>query len=89
MDNVRLSRSLIPPLTTYEVESMDADIGSLLDRLQLTGPDMLIDGYDQYNQQDNEVVNISPDDASEEPSDVLPRADDCIDPCPQSQLRLY
>src|SRR6202012_909515 len=38
---------------------------------------MLIDGYDQYNQQDNEVVNISPDDASEEPADALPRADDC------------
>jgi len=38
---------------------------------------MLIDTYDQYNQQDNEVVDISPDDASEEQGDTALRADDC------------
>lgn len=56
---------------------MDANMDAALARLQLAGPDMLIDGYDQYNQQENEVVNISPDDASEEPAESLPRADDC------------
>ena len=60
---------------------MDADVDSLFAELQLTGPDMLIDGYDQYHQQENEVVNISPDDASEEPTETLPRADDCITSC--------
>jgi hypothetical protein len=57
---------------------MDADVVSSLKRMQLAGPDMLIDGYDQYANHDNEVVNISPDDASEEPSETLPRADDCM-----------
>lgn len=37
----------------------------------------MIDGYDQYNQQENDVVNISPDDASEEPGETPIRADDC------------
>lgn len=59
---------------------MDANLDVLLDQMQLAGPDMLIDGYDQYNQQENEVVNISPDDASEEPAESLPRADDCMPP---------
>lgn len=46
---------------------------------QLAGPDMLIDGYDQYNQrQDAEVVNITPDDASEEPAEDTLLADDCM-----------
>lgn len=58
---------------------MNADFDFVFGRLQLTSPDMLIDGYDQYSQQDNEVVNMSPDDASEEPADAQPRADDCID----------
>ena len=45
---------------------------------QLAGPDMLIDGYDQFNQrQDAEVVNITPDDASEEPAEDTLLADDC------------
>lgn len=37
---------------------------------------MLIDSYDQYNQQDNHVVDISPDDASDELAESQPRADD-------------
>ena len=51
----------------------------LFSKLQLAGPDMLIDGYDQYNRQDSDVVNITPDDASEEAADVElePMADDC------------
>ncbi|KIV92154.1 hypothetical protein PV10_06615 [Exophiala mesophila] len=42
----------------------------------LAGPDMLIDSYDQYNSQENDVVNITPDDAAQEPAEALPRADD-------------
>ena len=38
---------------------------------------MLIDTYDQYTQQDNDVVDITPDDASEEQAEALLRADDC------------
>lgn len=45
--------------------------------MKLAGPDMLVDNYDQYTNHDNEVVNISPDDASEGPPENLPRADDC------------
>ena len=56
----------------------DTDLSSRLDELQLAGPDMLIDGYDQYNQQENEVVNISPENGSEGPAEALPRADDCM-----------
>jgi hypothetical protein len=63
---------------------MDTDIPSQLEQLQLAGPDMLIDGYEQYNQQDNEVVNISPEDGSEEPAEAQPRADDCMLSCCQT-----
>ncbi|KAK5941021.1 ubiquitin-specific protease ubp15 [Knufia obscura] len=42
----------------------------------LAGPDMLIDTYDQYTQQDNEVVDITPDDASEDQGEATLRADD-------------
>ncbi|KAI1615479.1 ubiquitin thiolesterase [Exophiala viscosa] len=55
---------------------MEADLEPLFGCLQLAGPDMLIDGYDQYNEKENEVVNISPNEGSEEPTDALPRADD-------------
>ena len=58
----------------------DTNFAARFDRLQLAGPDMLIDGYDQYNQQENEVVNISPDDGSEEPAEAPQRADDCMWP---------
>lgn len=44
---------------------------------QLAGPDMLIDTYDQYNQQDNDVIDIAPDDASDGPVESPLRADDC------------
>lgn len=44
--------------------------------LQLAGPDMLIDGYEQFNQE-TEVVNISPDNHSEEAAEPPLRADDC------------
>ena len=60
-----------------QLVSTDADFARFR-RLQLAGPDMLIDGYDQYNQQENEIVNISPEDGSEEPAEALPRADDCM-----------
>lgn len=38
---------------------------------------MLIDGYDQYTQQDADVVDITPDDA-EDGEEVALRADDCM-----------
>lgn len=38
---------------------------------------MLIDTYDQYNQQDNDVIDIAPDDASDGQVDSPLRADDC------------
>ena len=57
---------------------MEADIRSSLRNLQLAGPDMLIDGYEQYNQQNDEVVNITPDDPSEEAAEAPIRADDCM-----------
>jgi hypothetical protein len=38
---------------------------------------MLVDDYEQYNNDRPDVVNISPDDASEEPAEVEPMADDC------------
>lgn len=57
---------------------MDADSLSRLRDLQLAGPDMLVDsGYDQYNQNDNEVVNISPDEQSEDAVESPIRADNC------------
>lgn len=49
----------------------------VIDAIQLAGPDMLIDTYDQYAQQDNEVVDTTPDDASEEQGEAALRADDC------------
>lgn len=39
---------------------------------------MLIDGYDQYAQQDAEVVDIQPDDAEDTQDEAPLRADDCI-----------
>lgn len=57
---------------------MVADVVSSFQCMKLAGPDMLVDNYDQYTNHENEVVNISPDDASEGPSENLPRADDCM-----------
>lgn len=46
---------------------------------QLAGPDMLIDGYDQYNhQQEPEVVNIAPEAAPDGPAEDTLVADDCM-----------
>lgn len=56
---------------------MADDLLALRD-LQLAGPDMLIDGFDGYNQQENEVVNISPDEHSEDAADSTLRADNCM-----------
>ncbi len=57
---------------------MEANVRSSLRDLQLAGPDMLIDGYEQYNHQNDEVVNITPDDHSEEAAEAPVRADDCM-----------
>lgn len=55
----------------------EADLRFELSGLQLTGPDMLVDEYEQYNNDRPDVVDISPDGASEEPAEVEPMADDC------------
>lgn len=48
---------------------------------QLAGPDMIIDGYEQFNQQENDVVNISADEHSEDAAaENILRADDCMLP---------
>lgn len=44
---------------------------------------MLIDGYEQYTQQDADVVDITPDDA-EDGENVALRADDCRAVCTSS-----
>jgi hypothetical protein len=54
-----------------------ADLSFELSGLQLAGPDMLVDEYEQYNNDRPDVVDISPDGASEEPAEVEPMADDC------------
>jgi hypothetical protein len=54
-----------------------ADLVFELSGLQLAGPDMLVDDYEQYNNDQPDVVNISPDGTSEEPAEVEPMADDC------------
>lgn len=76
MDNVCQTLLPTPVDSPPRFIPMETDEDCVFWARQLAGPDMLIDGYDQYNQQENEVVNISPDDASEEPIDAL-RADDC------------
>jgi hypothetical protein len=60
-----------------QIMDSEADLSLELPGLQLAGPDMLVDEYEQYNNDRPDVVNISPDDASEEPAEVEPMADDC------------
>jgi hypothetical protein len=55
-----------------------ADLCFELSGLQLTGPDMLVDEYEQYNNDRPDVIDISPDGTSEEPAEVEPMADDCM-----------
>lgn len=73
----------VPLFATLTLSNMDTDQLRAFVDLQLTGPEMLIDGYDQYNQQESEVVNISPDDHSEDATENVLRADSC-----ESSLRL-
>ena len=44
--------------------------------MQLAGPDMLIDAYDQNTHDDSEVVDIQPDE-DVDGNDTAVRADDC------------
>ena len=49
----------------------------ILSQSQLAGPDMLVDGYEQYSGQGADVVNINPDDPSEElDTELEPMAND-------------
>lgn len=69
------------PTKLHTVHMASRPEANKMSEFQLAGPDMLIDGYDQYNQrQDAEVVNITPDDASEEPAEDALLADDCMYP---------
>jgi hypothetical protein len=79
----------LPPTRIIDSE---ADLRFELPGLQLAGPDMLVDEYEQYNNDRPDVVNISPDDASEEPAEVEPMADDCTCngfPFSQPPLTIY
>ena len=55
----------------------EADLNVELSGLQLAGPDMLVDEYEQYNNDRPDVVDIPPKGASEEPAELEPMADDC------------
>ena len=55
----------------------DTDSSLGLSDLQLASPDMLVDEYEQYNNDRHDAVNISPDDAPEKPKEAAPLADDC------------
>jgi hypothetical protein len=79
----------LPPTRIIDSE---ADLRFELPGLQLAGPDMLVDEFEQYNNGRPDVVNISPDDASEEPAEVEPMADDCTCngfPFSQPPLTIY
>ena len=78
MDNVSKDFQLSPHKlpTLKDDQSSMADFVDDLSELQLNGPDMLVDDYEQYNNDRQEVVNISPDDPTEEPEPEI-RADDC------------
>jgi hypothetical protein len=63
-----------------QIMGPEADLRFEQSDLQLDGPDMLVDEYEQYNDRPD-VVDISPDGASEEPAEVEPMADDCTCDC--------
>ena len=55
----------------------EADLRFELSGLQLAGSDMLVDEYEQYNNDRPDVVEFSPEGALEEPAEVEAMADDC------------
>ena len=55
----------------------ETDLCLGLSGIQLAGPDMLVDEYSQYNNDQQDVVNITPDDTPEEPAEAELMADDC------------
>ena len=59
MDNVRTPSA--QPMNSTSSGNPDSDLSSSIEGLQIPGSDMIVDGYTHYNQQENEVVNISPD----------------------------
>lgn len=78
MDNVskKSSNSSDQVSSAEDNDSNMADVTDNLSDLQLNGPDMLVDDYEQYNNDRQEVVNISPDEPTEEAEPDV-RADDC------------
>ena len=81
MDNVSKNNPLSPLMrhTSGKKKMYMADITDRVSNLQLNGPDMMVDDYEQYNNDRQEVVNISPDDPNEEAEPDI-RADDCTLP---------
>ena len=56
----------------------ETDLCLGLSGIQLAGTDMLVDEYSQYNNDPQDVVNITPTDTPEEPAEAEPMADDCM-----------
>lgn len=78
MDNVRT-----PSDQSMRSARSLSDVSSSLSELQINGPDMIVDGLEQYNQQQDEAVHdIHPDpiETNGEPGqeeEIRIRADDC------------
>jgi hypothetical protein len=77
MDNVRTPSD--PGLSSsFSSSNIQSDRSS---PKQIAGPDasMIVDGFEPYNDQENEVVNISPgpETNGDEPEETKVRADDC------------
>ena len=59
------------------MSALEADLVPMLSYLQIAGPDILVDDYEQaYRDRQDSVHDISPDDAAAD--DPLPLADDCM-----------
>ena len=67
--------------------TLGADVALSLDGLQLTGPDMIVDEYEQYNNDRQDAVNISPDDSTLGSSEPELLATDRTYPTPAMTLQ--
>lgn len=63
--------------STYSIHS-ETDLCLGVSGIQLAGPDMLVDEYSQYNNDQQDVVDIPPNDTPEEPAEAEIMADDCM-----------
>ena len=77
MDNVRTPSDQ----SLNSSNSINSDLSSSLEDMQIAGPDMVVDNYTEYTAQDNGVVNINPDaeeNGEEQEEESRVRADDCM-----------